>query len=605
MRSVCMLLACILLINLSSAGYAVNSDENTAPVADEDELAAEDSAGFQSTINQTDTLLSEESSSGTVSESLMESREGNSGPTSEDTAKTENGDLAPCEVKCETDCSINDSEDSEEYGDNSGTLYEAAGGTVITQEAVLLAAASLKTYIESSGKLPSTVTVGGQVLTVDQFMDLMLKTLLRISGTATALTVRTVQTAPNPSGTATGTLQKTAYLNLAKNVLNFINTNNRAPNYITAGIGKISYQSFIHAISKILTFHQTNKRLPNYVTVQRITSAITPAPAGNSSTSAAAPVSGSVTQEAVLLAAASLKTYIESSGKLPSTVTVGGQVLTVDQFMDLMLKTLLRISGTATALTVRTVQTAPNPSGTATGTLQKTAYLNLAKNVLNFINTNNRAPNYITAGIGKISYQSFIHAISKILTFHQTNKRLPNYVTVQRITSTSPPASLKTRRENDPYNGEGLSGYLVATANCQVNDSTIRSLAANLTAGLSSAWDKATAIFNWVRDKVSYSFYYNTRYGAVNTLKYRTGNCVDQTHLLIALFRASGLAARYVHGTCTFNSGNTYGHVWAQVLVGDTWYAADPTSSSNSLGAVRNWNTATATIRGKYASLPF
>ncbi|SCM56950.1 putative protein {ECO:0000313/EMBL:BAM69602,1} [Methanothermobacter wolfeii] len=437
-----MLLACILLINLSSAGYAVNSDENTAPVADEDELAAEDSAGFQSTINQTDTLLSEESSSGTVSESLMESREGNSGPTSEDTAKTENGDLAPCEVKCETDCSINDSEDSEEYGDNSGTLYEAAGGTVITQEAVLLAAASLKTYIESSGKLPSTVTVGGQVLTVDQFMDLMLKTLLRISGTATALTVRTVQTAPNPSGTATGTLQKTAYLNLAKNVLNFINTNNRAPNYITAGIGKISYQSFIHAISKILTFHQTNKRLPNYVTVQR-------------------------------------------------------------------------------------------------------------------------------------------------------------------ITSTSPPASLETRRENDPYNGEGLSGYLVATANCQVNDSTIRSLAANLTAGLSSAWDKATAIFNWVRDKVSYSFYYNTRYGAVNTLKYRTGNCVDQTHLLIALFRAAGLAARYVHGTCTFNSGNTYGHVWAQVLVGDTWYAADPTSSSNSLGAVRNWNTATAKIRGKYASLPF
>ena len=111
-----------------------------------------------------------------------------------------------------------------------GTLLgRAAGGFVITQEAVALAAASLKTYIESSGKLPSTVTVGGRVLTVDQFMDLMLKTILRISGTATALTVRTVQTAPNPSGTATGTLQKTAYLNLAKNVLNFINTNNRAP----------------------------------------------------------------------------------------------------------------------------------------------------------------------------------------------------------------------------------------------------------------------------------------------------------------------------------------------------------------------------------------
>ena len=73
----------------------------------------------------------------------------------------------------------------------------------------------------------------------------------------------------------------------------------------------------------------------------------------------------------------------------------------------------------------------------------------------------------------------------------------------------------------------GLSQYLVATANCQVNDPSIQRLAAQLTAGLTSEWDKAKAIFNWVRDSISYSFYYNTRYGAVGTLQRRTGNCCD------------------------------------------------------------------------------
>ncbi|MDI9615489.1 pseudomurein-binding repeat-containing protein [Methanothermobacter sp.] len=308
-----------------------------------------------------------------------------------------------------------------------------------------------------------------------------------------------------------------------------------------------------------------------------------------------------------LSAAVDLKKYIETYGKLPSTVSVGSQKLTIAQFLDLMLKDLLKTAGKSASLTVRSVKAAPNPSGSAAGQLSRSAYIKLAENVLKFINSNGRAPNYASSSIGRISFDNLIYAVSRILAFHADNGRLPNYVTVKKISAApaSPPSSLKNRRENDPYSGESTSRYLSATANCQVNDTAIRSLAASLTSGLTSAWDKATAIFNWVRDSISYSFYYNTRYGATGTLKTRTGNCVDHSHLLVALFRAAGLAARYVHGTCTFTSGNTYGHVWAQVLVGDTWYAADATSSRNSLGAVSSWNTATAKIKGTYASLPF
>ena len=150
-----------------------------------------------------------------------------------------------------------------------------------------------------------------------------------------------------------------------------------------------------------------------------------------------------------------------------------------------------------------------------------------------------------------------------------------------------------------------LSAYLKASKNCQVGNSKIKKLVDSLTKGLKTETQKATAIFNYVRDTLSYSFYYNTRYGAVETLDVKRGNCVDHTHLLVAMFRTAGLAARYVHGDCTFTSGSTYGHVWAQVLIGNTWTIADGTSSRNSLGKVANWNTKTYSLNGKYASLSF
>jgi transglutaminase-like putative cysteine protease len=147
--------------------------------------------------------------------------------------------------------------------------------------------------------------------------------------------------------------------------------------------------------------------------------------------------------------------------------------------------------------------------------------------------------------------------------------------------------------------------YVQTTANCQVTNSQIKALAAKLTSGKTTTYAKAVAIYNWVRDNLGYSFYYNTKYGAVGTLNAMTGNCVDTSHLLIALERAAGIPARYEHVYAKFSSGNWYGHVIAQVYVNGKWYNADATSYSNSFGVIKNWNTASATYKGTYASLPF
>ncbi|MGB9980377.1 transglutaminase-like domain-containing protein [Methanobacterium sp.] len=116
--------------------------------------------------------------------------------------------------------------------------------------------------------------------------------------------------------------------------------------------------------------------------------------------------------------------------------------------------------------------------------------------------------------------------------------------------------------------------------------------------------EKATNIFNWVRDYVNYSFYYNTKRGAVGTLKYRLGNCVDLSHLMVALSRAAGIPARYVHASCKFSSG-WCGHVWAQLYVNGKWINADASNNINDFGVIRNWNIKNDILKGVYSSLPF
>ena len=185
-----------------------------------------------------------------------------------------------------------------------------------------------------------------------------------------------------------------------------------------------------------------------------------------------------------------------------------------------------------------------------------------------------------------------------------------NFATAKAASSTDPSNTDSTTTGTTTTSGSStvpssLQQYLQATANCQVNDPSIISLATSITYGLNSTYDKAAAIFNWVRDNLGYSFYYNTKYGAVGTLKAMTGNCCDATHLLVALERSVGIPARYEHIYAQFSSGSWYGHVIGQVWVNGVWYNADTISYRNTFGVINNWNTATATYEGTYSSLPF
>ena len=328
-------------------------------------------------------------------------------------------------------------------------------------------------------------------------------------------------------------------------------------------------------------------------------------------------------------ASANLKESIESTGKVPTEIKIGSVKYTMDEFLYLMTKAVININnGDNSAIRIKAISAAPNPTTKElSGKVQKSEIIKISKNLLNFFNSNSRSPNYLSSSLGNIPYAQMVHMYAKILEFDKREKRLCNYVTLvslktfkPKTTTTKTTTSSTTTKnidvkditttditvQSNKYTQEELKKYLSESKNCQVENAAIEKLANSLTSSLNDVKSKATAVYNYVRDKISYSSYNNTKKGAVKTLNDKTGNCVDQAHLLVALARASGIPARYVHGTnCKFTSGLVCGHVWVQLLINDVWVVADPTSQKNSLGTIKNWNTNSYTLKGTYSSLSF
>lgn len=258
-------------------------------------------------------------------------------------------------------------------------------------------------------------------------------------------------------------------------------------------------------------------------------------------------------------------------------------------------------SGITTNIALKSVAVASSPLEEMTsGNLDKSEYIDLANRLKSYMDSNGMAPNYGSTTLGKIRFESLIYLYSRVMGFYRTEQYLPNYVVMKSWSSVTSSPTTPT----EPIPSE-LQIYLQPTLNCQSNEASIIAMAQSITSGATSSYDKALRIYNWVRDNLTYSFYYNTQKGAVTTLQTMSANCCDHSHLVVALSRAAGLPARYIHGECTFTSGNVYGHVWAEIYANGRWITADATSSRNELGIIRNWDTTSWTYKGTYAELPF
>lgn len=680
-----MLFAFIILIVIANSGliYADNNENSTenlftlsADDLPEDSVNTTDNSSDNiintnnkniNNINQTENQNNIESSTSNSidSNSEIETTSNNSNYTDSNNTDSQNNNSTkniseeanevnttlPVSLATESNTNSTQSSSNSSSSENIITTFSAGLSSVtkFSTKDIANAATELKKYVEKYGKLPDYLTLCGEKLSMSDFLYLLAKSIVNTnSGNSADITAKDVKDPTSPSGSVTsGQLSKTNYMDLAKRVISFIESNNRAPNYGSSSLGNIKFQTMIYGFAKIVDFFGTNNRLPNYVTFEKATSTslnkIIPNysgsngltvsgsssgnnsggssgnnnsnnSTGNNTGSNSSSSSGTISLANIKDAGARIEAFVNTNGVLPNYVEIAGKQYSMTEFLYLAASAIVNINkGLTSDITAKTFKNASSPTGSSiSGNIYKSDFVDLASRVASYMLKNGQAPNYGSSSLGKMQFQTMVLAFSKILEFAQSEGRLPNYLTLNikstdKLNGGSGSSSGSSGgsgsftgplNEKNTLSASELLKYLQASSDCQVNNAAIKSLAASLTKNCNTQLEKATAIFNYVRDKIEYSFYYDTQKGAVGTYNAKKGNCVDQTHLLIALLRTTGIEARYVHADCTFTNGKRYGHVFAQVLIGDQWVVADPISAKNTLGTIKNWNTNTYKLKG-------
>lgn len=102
----------------------------------------------------------------------------------------------------------------------------------------------------------------------------------------------------------------------------------------------------------------------------------------------------------------------------------------------------------------------------------------------------------------------------------------------------------------------------------------------------------AAQICAWTFGHLRYDAGTTGHLSASHALQARRGMCQEFAHVMIALCRARGLAARYVSGFCR---GEGLMHAWVEVACGAHWLAFDPTHGRSArpdcivVGTGRDW----------------
>jgi transglutaminase-like putative cysteine protease len=158
-----------------------------------------------------------------------------------------------------------------------------------------------------------------------------------------------------------------------------------------------------------------------------------------------------------------------------------------------------------------------------------------------------------SAGVASITYRTLDGGVKQMhvqiprLAAGQEASAVVTYeVTKRRILEPAEPELYRV-----PLAAGKVAKYLTPSPYIESRDPKIVALAKEITAGSEPGWERAAAVFNWVRANVRYEFAEQIK-PAVTALADKQGDCEELSSLVIALCRASQIPARavWVPGHC-------------------------------------------------------
>lgn len=149
---------------------------------------------------------------------------------------------------------------------------------------------------------------------------------------------------------------------------------------------------------------------------------------------AGSPATASFTSSQINTASSNVKKFVEKNKRLPNYVTIKNSKVTMPQFLKLITVNTVNLNNKKSKSV--TISTVKNPSTTSsenvkTGTLSKSKYVTVAKQVNQYITKYKKAPSSLNTSLGKMNFQNMVYTFSKVLAFQSTHKRLPNTVSVK------------------------------------------------------------------------------------------------------------------------------------------------------------------------------
>ncbi|EKF85116.1 Pseudomurein-binding repeat-containing protein [Methanobacterium formicicum DSM 3637] len=301
--------------------------------------------------------------------------------------------------------------------------------TSFTPSQIAAAAAILKTTIESTKTIPSSVIVGGKTVSIAQFLHLATQATVQLNNNDNSpILLIATDLAPSSSveDLVSGVLFKDEYVDLAQRISNFMNGNSNAPAYGLVGLGKVGYQSQVYLYSRILSSYNTNHCLPNIAVLKSWCSDNIPLMETPPS---------AFTLDEILASANSIESYMDTYKHLPSYLEVANVPVNMGQYLYLITMATVQLKNKNTATIALQKVTVPSYSEEqlTAGTLSTSEYVDFAQRIVSYINENHQAPPYGYIGLGKISYQSQIYLFNQILATYYSTNSLPATATVKSL----------------------------------------------------------------------------------------------------------------------------------------------------------------------------
>ena len=384
-------------------------------------------------------------------------------------SNSENKNLSASSTTSMKSSSISNVKSSTSTANNGNSKY-------IKASSIIKESSTFVKYVETNGKLPSSVTINNKNYTSPQFLYLMCKAL-NDTGSSKIM----AKSVKNPTSLKyslkTGSIKKSEYKKLSANVIKYIDRYKKAPNTINSSKGKIPYTQFILAIARNLAYHNSNKKLASSIALENI----------SNYDKNGVPISKIISQASIV------KNHIEKKGELPKSVTIDKKSYKTSQYLYLAAYALKKINENKNVNNFKIKSITVNePSNlnyaAATGTLKKSEYLKLANSTIKYMEKNKKAQTWIKSSNLRIPYGELVYAFSKSLDYYNKNKKLSSQVSIQNLSKFKP----KTANKNSS-SSKSNSSSIQANLSLSYQDQTTK-INFNINAKLSDINSKINSL---------------------------------------------------------------------------------------------------------------